>query len=297
MREITRVATPAFLKRLGAAIGEHHITAFAAGLAYGAVFALVPVIALLVLLLGVFGAVDLVARTIDELRPLLPADMLQLVEEQLLRAADTTKSGAFGIGAVVSAAVALWGASGAVRRIMEALNVVHGVDETRSFIVKTVTSLVLALGAIVLIVASLVVVVVGGGAAERVFSVIGLGDGAADAWSYLRWPALFVLLWIGVAGIYRFAPAARQTGGVFTPGTAIATIGWVGFTALFSIYVGVAGNFSASWGALAGMVVLLLYLQYVGIIILTGALVDVLLFDDARPVSRLRRLVGASAAK
>lgn len=297
MRGIMHVASPAFLKRLFAAMGEHHISSFAAALAYGAIFALVPVLALLVLLLGLFGAVDLVTRAMDELSSVLPADVLALVREQLLRAAESERSGSFGIGALVSAGIALWGASGAVRRMMEALNVVHGVEETRALVPKMLTSILLAVGAVVLIVASLVVVVVGGDAATRIFSVIGLGDGAAAAWSYLRWPALLVLLWAGVAATYRFAPAARQTGGLLTPGTAIATIGWVGFTALFSFYVGLAGNFNAAWGALAGLVILLVYLQYVGTILLVGALIDVLLFDTERPVSRLRRLVHLPAAK
>lgn len=297
MREITSIGSPAFVKKVVAAMGEHHTSAFAAALAYGAMFSLVPTLALLVIMLGLFGATDLVLRAVDELRSVMPADVLALMREQLLRATQSNQAGAFSVGAFISAATAIWGASGAVRRVMEALNVVHSAEETRSFVVKTVTSIVLAIGAVVLIVASLIVVVVGGGAADRVFSVIGLGDSAAAVWSYLRWPALFVLLWIGVAALYRFAPAARQTGGLFTPGTALATVGWVAFTGLFSIYVGLAGNFSAAWGALAGLVILLLYLQYVGTILLLGALVDVLLFDEHRPVSRLRRWAHLPAAK
>jgi membrane protein len=295
--DITRAASVDFLKRLGADIGEHHTTAFASALAYGALFSLVPVIALLVLLLGLFGAVDLVTRAMDELGSVVSPDMLQIIRDQLLRAAQSNEQGAFGVGAIVSIVTALWGASGAVRRTMEALNVVHNAEETRSFLVKNGISILLAIGAVALIGASLVVVVVGGDVAERVFSVIGLGDTAASVWSIARWPALFVLLWLGVAALYRFAPAARQTGGLLTPGTALASIGWVAFTGIFSLYVSLAGNFSAAWGALAGLVILLLYLQYVGMILLIGALVDVRLFDEGRPVSKLRRVVGLSPTK
>jgi membrane protein len=227
----------------------------------------------------------------------LPDDATDLIDEQLTSVAATNDQGGFGIGAVVSALVALWGASGAMRRVMEALNVVHRSEETRSFGRKLIVSVTLAVGAIVIIVATLVVAVLGGEAASRVFEVIGLGEAAEDVWAIVRWPILLVLAWAGIAGAYRFAPATRQVGGLLTPGTIFATVGWVLFSVLFSWYVSGIGDMSAAWGSVAGVIVLLLYLQYAGLIVLLGALIDVELFDRGRPQSRLRRFLHVPPTK
>jgi membrane protein len=261
-------------------MGSNHLGMFAKGLAYGGVFATIPMIALLVLLLGVFNAVDLVQRAVDELGNVLPDDVLGLLETQLTSVATTDSSGTFGIGAVVSAAIALWGASGAMRSVTEALNAVHDIDQDRrSIVVRFGMSFLFAIGAIVMLAAVLAVIVVGGGAADQLFDVLGI-PGAAATWNVVRWPILVVLAWLGIAILYRFGPAERVGHGIATPGTLIATGGWIGFSLLFSWYVGGIGSLDAAWGAVAGVVVFLLYLQYSGLIILVGAQIDVLLAHD-----------------
>lgn len=288
-RELRHVTEVGFVRTLIRHTGELHLPAYAAGLAYGAVFALVPMLALLVTLLGVFNATGLVAEAMFQLGAVMPADAAELIDQQLTSIATTHDQGSFGVGAVVSALVALWGASGAMRRIMEALNVVHRAEETRSFVRKLGVSLAMALGALVIIVVTLLVVVLGGDAASRVFEVVDLDETAKDAWLVLRWPVLLVFAWAGIAGAYRFAPATRQVGGLLTPGTIFAVLGWVLFSAVFSWYVSGIGDMSATWGSVAGVIVFLLYLQYAGLIVLLGALIDVELFDRQRPTSRLRR--------
>ena len=289
VREIREVASVGFLKELVARMGSAHVGAFASALAYGAVFAIVPLLALVVSLLGVFNATDLVNRAMGELGAVLPADMTQLIDVQLSSVASTNDRGAFGLGVIIATLVALWGVIGAMRRVMDALNVVHRTEETRPALHKFGTSFLLAIGAIIIIVSTLVIITVGGSAAERVFDVIGFGDSAASAWSIVRWPALLAIAWLGIASLYRFAPAARQVGGIATPGTLVATVGWVAFSVVFSIYVGTVGSMSATWGAVAGIVVFLLYMQYAATIVLLGALIDVLLWDRSRPTSRVRR--------
>jgi membrane protein len=290
IRELVGTLDLAFLRELVARIGSLHLGAFAAGLAYGAVFALVPVLALLVLLLGLFNAESLVARAIDQLQDVLPPDALSLIEDQLLSVAATEQSGSYGVGVLFSVGVALWGASGAMRRVIEALNVVHRVEDTRSFVRRLVVSVLLAVGAIVTLAAMVAIMVLGGNVAERVFHVLGIG-GAAGTWDWLRWPLLLALAWLAVAVAYRFAPASRVCGGFATPGTLVAIVGWVGFSVAFSWYVGSVGSFDSTWGPVAGVIVFLLYLQYAGLIVLVGAAIDVLLWDRLRPASGLRRVL------
>jgi membrane protein len=257
---------------------ENHLLAFSGALAYGTVFALAPILVLIVLSLGVFGAEDLVLRAITELRPLLPAQMLDLLETQLTKLVQTDQSAELGTGLAISALVAIWGASGGMRRMIEALNAINRVEERRRAISRLGLSVILALGEIVLVVLSLAVVVIGDDVAERVFAVVGLGSEAAEIWDTVRWPVLVVFLWIGIVLVYRIGPDQRKIDRVITPGTVIAAGGWALFTAGFSFYVGAADLFSA-WGAIAGALILLLYLQYVSLIILLGAQIDVIIAE------------------
>ncbi|MCB0880035.1 MAG: YihY/virulence factor BrkB family protein [Thermoleophilia bacterium] len=289
-RDVVELADTGVIRTVASRIGELHLTTFAASLAYGAVFALVPTLALLVFLLGLFNAQDLVTRAVAQLGGALPADAVRLIDDQLQAVATTNQQGAFGIGVLVSTLVALWGASGAMRRMMEALNVVHRVEDARSFPVKVLVSILLAIGAIMTIGVTVAVMVLGDTAAQTVFGVLGIA-GAQDAWSAIRWPLLVAIAWLGIAAAYRFAPAHRRCGGFATPGTILATLGWVGFSLLFSWYVGNIGNFDAKWGSVAGVIVFLLYLQYTALIVLVGALVDVVLWDQDHPASRWRRML------
>lgn len=272
LRELGRMS---FLKQLAAGIGEHHLTAYAAALAYGAVFAIVPLIAALVSLLGIFHATDLVNRAIDELRGAVPADVLSLLRTQLEQVTMTDHAGALGWGAIIAVLVAIWGVSGAMRRMMEALNVVEGSGpDPRGKVRQYLVSIALAVGAVLLIIAALLVIVVGGGLADRIFGVIGLGSTAATAWSVVRWPAFLLVALVGIGLLYRYAAGTRTHDNVITPGAIFGTVGWVAFTGIFSLYVRLAGSFGAAWGAVAGVIVFLLYAQYTGTILLIGALLD-----------------------
>jgi len=273
--DLRELGSLSFLKEVGAGIGANHLSAYAAALAYGAVFAVIPLIAVLISLLGVFNATDLVSRAINELGGIVPADVLSLLDTQLQQVATTNRSGALGIGAIIAVLVALWGVSGAMRRMMQALNVVEGSDpDPRGKVRQYLVSIGFAFGAVLLIVAALLVIVVGGGVADSLFGIIGLGSTASTVWSVLRWPAFVMLAFVGIGLLYRYGPGTRTYGNVLTPGAVVGTAGWVAFTAVFSFYIRMAGNFDAAWGAVAGVIVFLLYAQYTGMILLIGALVD-----------------------
>ncbi len=290
LRHLAAVLDRSFLRELLSTMGKLNLQTFAVGIAYGAVFALVPMIVLLVLLLGAFGAQDLADRAITQLAEVIPADATDLVREQINSAIRSTGAGTVGVGAMVSIGIALWGASGAMRTVINALNVVHRVEEGRSFVKNVAVSIALAIGAIVTIAVTIAVIVLGDEVARTVFDILGIG-GAADAWNAIRWPLLVLIAWAAVAATYRFAPASRICGGFATPGTVVATLGWVGFSVLFSWYVGNIATLNATWGSVASVIVLLLYLQYTALIVLLGALVDVVLDDRGHEVAGLRRYV------
>jgi membrane protein len=281
--DLRHLANVALLRRAAGRIGELHLPAFAAALAYGAVFAMVPMLVLVVLAFGLLQAEGLVLRAVDEIGGVLPPAIVDLVEEQLLLLVDGNRLGSLGIGAVVTVVIALWGASGAMRRVMEALTVVHAGEEGRSLVHRMLLSVVLAIGAAIVLASTLVVIVVGGDVATWAFELVG-AEGAATAWGVARWPVAVVIAWLGIVSAFRWAPASRRTRGIATPGILLATLSWIVFSVAFSWYLGTLGSLDA-WGPVAGIIALLLYVQYTGLIMLLAALLDVELADHVRRVA------------
>jgi membrane protein len=285
-RELARVVQPTFVRAVAPRMGALHLRSFSAAVAYGAFFALLPMLVLLVALLGLVGAQVLVDRALAELEPVLAPDLLELATAQLQDILDRGRGGRFGVALVVGLLVAMWGAGGAMRRITDALNAVQGVVEDRSWLHRLAVSTTLAIGAIVLLALTLAFAVLGGDAARTVLAILGIEQLAGDTWLLLRWPVLCAAAWLGIATTYRIAPSVRRPGTLATPGTLLATGSWIAFTWLFTWYMDAIGTLGAAWGAFAGIIALLVYLQYASLIVLFGALVDRQLRDDRDHLAR-----------
>ena len=128
-----RLGLVELLKRTFKEVGEDHLGAFAGNLTYKTLFALFPFFVFLLSLLGLFGAEGLVDTLIGYVNEVLPPTATQFLQDQLLGVARSRAESAFTVGAIVSILLALWGVSGALRSIMEAMNVMYEVEEDRPF--------------------------------------------------------------------------------------------------------------------------------------------------------------------
>ena len=131
-----RLGLVEFFKESFAQASKDHLGAFAGNLTYAALFALFPFIIFLLSLLAIFHATSLVDTLLHKASQTLPANMVALIGTQLKRIATTKATGAFTVGAIIAIVGALWGVSGAFRGVMEALNVMYNVDESRPFVKK-----------------------------------------------------------------------------------------------------------------------------------------------------------------
>src|SRR5438309_6953786 len=122
-----------FVKNLFAEMNRDHLGAFAGNLAYSGLFSLFPFAIFLLSLLGIFHATNLVNTLINRVAPSLPHAMVQLLHKDVLSVASTHSAGAYSLGAFVALLLALWGVSGGFRAVMEATNVVYGVEDKRPF--------------------------------------------------------------------------------------------------------------------------------------------------------------------
>jgi membrane protein len=263
-----------FFKLTYKEMNEDHVMAFAGNLTYKGLFAIFPFFTFLLSLLGLFNATDLVNAMVDKLSSVAPQSATKFIEGQLLSITQSQAESAFTFGAIISILLALWGVSGAFRSVMEAMNVMYEVEEDRPFWKVYGLSIFMSLAVIVLLVGALVLVIFGESIGVRVAGVVGLGSVFATLWSIVQWPVVALVVLFAFALIYYFAPAARQRFRWISPGSILAFVFWLIFSLLFSLYTSIAGSYNETYGSLAGVIVLMLYVYYSALIMLMGAEVN-----------------------
>ena len=260
-----------FFKLTFKEMSEDHVMAFAGNLTYKALFAIFPFFTFLLSLLGLFNATDLVSTMLNKASGVLPPGAFDLIKNQLLNITQSQAESTFTLAAIVSILLALWGVSGAFRSVMEAMNVMYEVDEDRPFWKKYGISIFISLAVIVLMLAALGIVVFGSTVGGGLASAVGLGSVFQTVWSIVQWPILACIVLFAFAVIYYFGPAAKQKWRWISPGSILAFVFWLVFSLLFSFYVGNFGSYNETYGSLAGVILLMLYIYYSAVIMLVGA--------------------------
>jgi membrane protein len=260
-----------FFKLTFKEVGEDHVMAFAGNLTYKALFALFPFFTFLISLLGIFNATSLVDQMISYLEGVAPRSMTEFIGGQLTSIASSQADSTFTFAAVISIALALWGVSGAFRSIMEAMNVMYEVEEDRPAWKVYGISIFISLAVIALMLTAFGIVIFGGSVGGGLARFVGLGPVFQSVWSIVQWPIVACVVLFTFAIIYFFAPAAKQRFRWISPGAILAFIFWLLFSLAFSFYVGNYGSYSATYGSLSSIIILMLYIYYSAVIMLIGA--------------------------
>jgi len=237
----------------------HTTTVIAGSLAYYALLAVFPAVIAAVSIYGLVAEPADLANLIDSLADKLPQATSQVISDELSKIVSSSETG-LGIGVAIGILAALWSASAGAKVLITGVNLAYGEKETRSYLVVRGLALALTIGMVV----GVVVVVAGVAVLPQVVdsTVAGL----------LRWPALIALVVIGLAALYRIAPAdAMGRNHPIWQGAFGAAVVWLGATAGFTAAVGTFGRFNATYGALAGVVILLIWFFLSGLIVLLGA--------------------------
>jgi len=252
-------------KRGWAEAKTDNVPLLAAGMAYYAFLAIFPALIAAVLLYGLFADPASITTQINSLGSALPAEVRDLVTQQLTMASGSGKAG---FGAVIAILLALFSASGGVGNMMTAINTAYDEEETRGFLKKRGIALLLTLGALVffLLVVTLIAVL------PAVLEVFGTNGFVYFLIQVVRWVLIVVLISAALAVLYRVAPDRDAPKMRWTSvGAGIATLLWVIASVGFSLYVANFGSYAKTYGALAGIVILLLWLFITSYAILLGA--------------------------
>lgn len=271
------------LKRTVKEFKRDELTDRAAGLTYYGILALFPALLVLVALLGIAGdsATQTVLDNIQKLAPGAARDVITNAVTQLQSSGGTST-----VLAIVGLLGALWAASGYIAAFIRASNVVYDVPEGRPVWKVLPVRVGLTLLLMILACASALIVVLSGGIARQVGTALGVGDTAMTVWSIAKWPLLVVLVAIMLAVLYWAAPNAKGRGFKFiTLGSLLALVIWLVASAAFAFYVANFGSYNKTYGALAGVIIFLVWLWITNLAILLGLEFDAEMARERAAVS------------
>ncbi len=245
----------------------------AAGLTFFAMFSLFPALLALVSLLGVLGqaktTTQSMMRVIEEVASAQVADTLRQPIEQL------ANSPSAGLALLLGLLGALWTASAYVGAFGRAMNEIYDVQEGRPYYKFKPLMLLLTLVLLLMVVAMAILLVVSGPVARAIGDAVSLGSSALMAWEMAKWPLLVLFAVVLVAVLYYGTPNVRQPKFRWlSPGAVIALAILALATLGFFFYVSNFGNYNKTYGAIGGVVVLLLWLFIANLSLLFGAVLD-----------------------
>lgn len=277
--DVSSTKRPGFVTELRDKIKEHRLPLFAAAVAFFSFIAFIPAVAAAVSITGLVADTEVLVEEAEAALENSPQPTRDFVVEQIRSISDGSSTGA-GVAAAIGIALSIFSASGAVGNLMEALNVVFDRRENRNFVAKRLTAIGLLFGALVLI-------------ACMVFAMsivpAQLNEWFDSAWvkglvTAGRFIALGLLMIAGLSLLYRIGPARNLDrdrelvpGGVtslISVGAATGTVLLVLLSWGFGVFVNNFGSYGETYGTLATIVVVLLWLQLMALAVLLGAEVD-----------------------
>ncbi|MHC2437336.1 YihY/virulence factor BrkB family protein [Bradyrhizobium sp. USDA 4451] len=251
-------------------ISEHRIVALAAGVTFYSLLAIFPAIAALVAVYGLFADPVTLALQLDKLSGLLPGGALDVIRDQLTRVA-AQRGATLGLTFVVSLCLSLWSANAAMKSIFDTLNIVYAEREKRSFVRLNAISLgftAAGIGFVLLAIGAMVVLPIA-------LKYLGLSEVGELILQVARWPAMFVIVTLALAFIYRLGPSREQPQWRWiTWGSAFAAVGWLAASILFSWYAANFGSFNKTYGSLGAVIGFMMWIWLSAIVILIGAELD-----------------------
>ena len=260
----------AILKRTVKEFQEDNLSDWAAALTYYGLLSLFPALIALVSILGLFGDPEKTTQTITDmvtqLGPQSAADTFAGPVESI-----TTNRGAAGILFFVGLGLALWSASGYVGAFMRAANIVYETPEGRPFWKLRPLQLLVTLVMILLLAAVLLGLVLTGPVVSAVAGPLGIGSTAQTVFNIAKWPIMLIAVILMFAVLFHAAPNVKLPGFKWvTPGAILALVVWIVVSVAFAFYVANFGSYDKTYGALGGVVILLMWMWLTNVALLLG---------------------------
>lgn len=207
---------------------------------------------------------------------LIPEELASIFEDNIVHLIETPKGGLLTFGIIA----ALWSASSGLVAFMKATNEAYNVEETRSFFKVRLIAALLTIGMILSILVAFLFLIFGNVIISWIQSLIEIQQPIYILIQVLRWVvSVFVIIFI-LMMMYRFAPNKKIPFKNILPGAITTSVLWIIASLGFSFYVGNFANYSATYGSLGGMIILMIWFYLTGILLMVGAEINVILHEE-----------------
>lgn len=257
----------ASLRDLSARVKNHNLVVVAAGIAFWGLLAIPATLFAVVSIAGLVLDPETVEEQVQENLTGLPEEARTIIGDQLEGVSGGSTGGLI-TGLVVGLLLALWTSSGAMAKLMAALNTIYDTTETRNFAKLRGLALALTFGGIVFISSAIFLLAV---LPALLRSIDTFGDSAATLFVWLRFPVLGLVMIIALGVLYHVGPDRQAKYRPLTLGALIAMVLWISLSGLFSVYTSTVGSYNETYGSIGGIVVLLLWLFITAFVVLLGA--------------------------
>ncbi|UOO89967.1 YihY/virulence factor BrkB family protein [Vitreoscilla massiliensis] len=245
------------------------ISALGAQLAY---FFLLSFFPLMIFLLGVIPFLDLNPNQVYQLmQDVMPTEIFGMIKQILEPILTQQRGNLLSLGALGT----LWSASKGMSALMSALNQAYQLD-VRMTLLDKLWSVLFTLMFLSLILVALLMPIFGGSILQFIREYVDISDAIGLVWNVTRWLLPPILIFTLLLLIYWIVPKTKPRLHIkrILPGTLIASAGWLALTYGFSLYVGQFGNYSATYGSIGGVIVLMLWLYLTGMILIFGGIIN-----------------------
>ena len=276
------------LKLLIKKLGDDELSTRSASLSYYFLLALFPLFLFLLSLVGAIAGPhsqlqENIVSSMSRLAPGSAAELVRSVVSQTFKASSGIKLAAGMLGA-------LWAASGGMSAVVVSLNVIYKLTETRPWWKQklTVVGITVALAALMII--ALVLALYGGKIGQSLASHLGLGELFRITWKVLQWPVSFAAMFVAFSLVYYFAPNVEHRKWYWvTPGSAAGVTLWLLASLGFRFYLHFFNRYSATYGSLGAVIILMLWLYITGFAILTGGEINSIIEGEDKKRTDLQK--------
>ncbi|KJE22279.1 putative membrane protein [Frankia torreyi] len=257
-------------KRVKSQLGILSIPLIASGVAFWAILSIFPAAIAVLTVYGLVASPQTVSDQIAHLSDSLSPSTSTVLRDWLNGIVSTNHSG-LGLGLLLSLAGVLWAVSSGTQNLIKAVTVAFEQEETRGPVRLRALAVAMSLGGVVV-----AVLVVGGITAGGSLLSHHVADGTVRVvLTVVQWLVLALIVMAAVATLYRFGPAHTPANWRWASiGAVVATVALIVASVAFSFYVRAFGHYNKTYGALGGVVILMLWLYYAVTVVLIGALLN-----------------------
>lgn len=245
---------------------KDHLGIISAGVGFYFFLSLFPMMVAAMAIYGLVVDPAQVEQHMNQLTGVLPEQAHSLIADRLRSLSQGGQT--LGWALAFSILVSLWSANAATKALFEGVNVAYDEQDDRGFFKLNAITLAITIGAIIVGFIAAVIVI----AFPALVGNLGLPDTVATVISWARWPVLFLIVMFAIGLVYKIGPDRDNPKFKWVSwGAGIATVLWIGASLLFSLYVNNFGDFDATYGSVAAVIILMLWFQITATCVLLGA--------------------------